>query len=144
MPRNPFTLTQEESDLTTTLEPDLTHTTVVSQALEKLAAQGSRSQIADYLIELDMRGRPGHVMSCPVARYLIETTGIAFMYTRSEPVRVECVGGVASGRVTGFFPVHDAAGVPTSGVVSVVPPDSVKEFIDAFDTGRYPKLERWT
>lgn len=90
-------------------------TDAVSDVLNKLAAQGSARQIADYLVAEQCAGNRNAGTACPVARYVQRATG--------HHVYVDGVSW--TDQVGDEHPI----------------PDDVSEFVEYFDEGRFPELD---
>lgn len=87
--------------------------------LRELASQRSPDGIALFLAAHGVRGKKDSNCECPVARWLAESTGLAFVVERYETMLEN--------------PSTFADVWPLPAVVS--------EFIELFDQGEYPELE---
>lgn len=89
----------------------------ISEALHKLAAEGSADQIAAALLAQDCRGIPGLVDRCPVANY----------------VRAAVTADV---EIEGAWWALDDGSALLLGPL----PAEIQAFVEFFDEGRYPQL----
>lgn len=91
-------------------------TLTVTEALEKLAAEGDPDRIATYLTEHGHKGGH-HTSTCPVASYLRASTG--WRVNIAPTIYV----------------------VPGAHAVAANLPDVIGQFVRRFDESRYPALE---
>lgn len=94
----------------------------IVDALGKLAALGSPGQIRDHLVEQDIRGDVSCTESCVIAEALTRMTGVRKNITVSHL-------DVSIDDFSGDYKVADM-------------PETLRVFIERFDAGLYPELER--
>lgn len=103
----------------------------VSEALDKLATQGSARQIADFLTAEGIKANPGDADRCAVAQYITRETGTCVTVF---------VGGILTDRVTNTH-VRQPGGVEIHRGVPTAPlPTVIQEFAIGFDQLKYPDL----
>lgn len=103
-------------------------TPTLPELLDKLAALGSTAQIADFLRQEQIQGRPLSVRRCPVARYLQrELKQAVWVLPNTSP-----------------DPKYDPGGAGIdNGSSEVTPlPDLINTFANEFDECAYPDLIR--
>jgi hypothetical protein len=101
----------------------------VPEALDKLAALGSPRQIADFLVQRQIKAFPSKLDRCAIAEYVRAETEIE--------VNVFCGGGA------GADVCRDIKGVVRHDMnpnVGDVLPDVLQDFARGFDRGAYPEL----
>lgn len=86
------------------------------QEVIDVLAERTPDEIRDFLLFVDCKGVRGKSCHCPIAKYVKKFTGEVFA-------------------VTSF---HISS---MTSLVQIDNPDSVADFIYAFDNGRYPELE---
>lgn len=84
----------------------------------------SADDIADMLHARGIRGPKFQADSCPIAIWLREATGAQWSSADGAELQY-----------------GDANPTPGTGRVAVDTPDSVVDFLELFDSGRYPHLE---
>jgi hypothetical protein len=108
----------------------------VAEVVEKLQAQGSARQIAEFLAQEQITGELNSGSSCPLANYLrrethrnVIVTGARVLVTELKEVqRAEAREGFAVTVVISPMVVADTRGTP------------IHAFVRGFDEGDYPEL----
>lgn len=106
-------------------DPQLT----LTDALDKLAAQGTSHQVAEYLEQVQALGRIGSPVSCPLACYL----------DRHVEFDEHVIVGPMGAHVVRDVRVIDVD--ESFDLYSVDLPEPVAAFVAEFDDGLYPDLE---
>jgi hypothetical protein len=98
-------------------------------ALDKLWSFDGPDEVAAFLADQQVTGRPRDSHECPLAVWLLAETGL---------VEVE----VSEEKISGWRPLPDDAppGRHTTDGLERECPWAIREFVQRYDSGRYPEL----